>query len=1003
MNFDATNNNNNKNSIGMCIHSLFENQVKKTPNAVAVVFQNEALTYQQLNQKANQLAHFLLQNEVGSETLIAISVERSFEMFIGIFGILKAGGAYVPIDPQTPKERIAFMLEEINSPLLLTQSHLQNAFPELENTTIIFLDKDQKTMSRFPDTNPNVAVNADHLIYTIFTSGSTGKPKGVQIEHRNVANLIEGQMRFVNHPVKRFLYAYSFAFDGSVLLIFWTLLQGATMVIAEENLEKDIQQFGHFIQQQNISHLLTFPSLYRMLLDQVDISCLQTLESVSVAGEACPAALVITHHQRLPETKLLNQYGPTEATVGSTVYITPSDFNAEKVPIGKPIENVEIHLLDENLKAVSVGVPGEIYIAGNGVARGYLNRPELTTERFIPNPFTKTVAPGLMYKTGDIAKKLPDGNLDFIGRADFQVKLRGYRIELGEIEAVLMNHSAVLESTVLLHGEDSQSQKLVAYLVFKKDERITVSELKHFLSNKLPDYMIPARFIVLSKMPLTVAGKPDRNALPIPGKDRPALEQPFVPPVTLLEKYLTNIWTEILDIQEIGILDKFFELGGNSLLAAQFINRIQKDLKVNIFIVTIFDAPTIKTYAELLEEKYALSLNQFFNVDQKEEKKHQIENNKIAKDDFRVFENAIPKIKNITSSSVSAKNKKTIFILAPPRSGTSLLRIMLAGHPDLFAANELQLLGFQNMQERAQAYSGKFSLWKEGLIRTIMELISCDADHAKNIIQQWETENYSTTQVYHILQNCINGKTLVDKSPSYALDINVLRKAEVDFENAVYIHLVRHPYAMIRSFEKMQMDQVMYLHDHHFKPCELAELIWTQSHLNIGHFFNEIPDDRKCIVLYESLVREPEKEMKAICEKLDIEYHPNLVQPYQNIEQKMTDGIYPSSKPMGDIRLLEHQKINPELANSYEQVKEDNFLSETTWRVAEKYGYENPDKTVNETNPSQHNNDIAIIGMSGRFPGAKNLKEFWETSLLKKMCLRFLQTKHYKTQVLIRN
>ena len=1001
------------------VHELFELQAERLPNATALVFGNQSLTYSELNNKANQLAHYLRLNGVVGESLVAICVERSFDMIIGILGVLKAGGAYVPIDPNYPQERIQFMLKDTGVKIVLTQEHLKSNIPTSKQYEFISLDEDWEKIKRQKISNPKNKTFLGNLIYTIYTSGSTGQPKGVQVEHRNVVNLIQGQLEFVKHPVKRFLYAYSFAFDGSVLLIWWTLLQGGTMVIADEGLEKDVQLLGSFINQHKISHLLTFPSLYTILLEQVNVEKLSSLESVSVAGEACPSNLVLQHRAVLPKTKLLNQYGPTEATVGATIYITPSNFNEEKVPIGEPIENVEIFILNEKLKKAKVGEVGEIYIGGNGVARGYLNRTSLTKEKFIQNPFSKKKKDRL-YKSGDLGKLLTDGNIDFIGRADHQVKLRGYRIEMGEVEAAISQHLNVRESIVSIYGEKSIDQKLIGYLTLKKDTQLSASQLREFLSEKLPEYMIPSTFMFLEKMPYATSGKIDRKALPLPTNQRPELEQKFKTSETQLEDWLTQLWQNALGIEKIGIDDKFFELGGNSLQAANIVSKVQKRLNETVFIVSIFEAPTIREYAKYLEKNYKDAIarttsrstvsNRATDIVTPTLQNKIVSSNIITeatnlttlnKEDFKKFKKYIPTfIKSL--DKVERKNPPAIFILAPPRSGTTLLRIMLAGHPQLFAANELQLLHFNNLKERKEAYTGRFSLWSEGTIRTIMELKKCDADTAKGMMQTYEEENLSTKDFYQILQSWVGDRIIVDKSPSYAMDKMALEKADNDFDNAIFIHLSRHPYSMTKSFEKMHMDQVMFLEKHDYDSKETGELIWTESHKNISKFLEKIPDDRQFRIRYEDLVTDPEKVMNEMCEVVGLPFHPSLIKPYLDIENKMTDGLYDSSKPMGDPNLYKFKSIQAQKAGEWKDAQDDNFLSSTTWKLAEKLGYHKTNINFNQNLPlpagrskstnqkvenqkenqtyqnSPLNQDIAIVGMSGRFPGAKNLDELWQ-------------------------
>ncbi len=960
----------------LCIHELFAAQAQRTPDAVALVFGKQEMTYRQVDQRANQLAHFLVDQGMTIESLVAISLHRSFEMFIGILGIQKAGAAYVPIDPAMPTERFAFIFSDTRAQVCLTQTSLKNKFTFHSEINVICLDQ-WESIATFPTTAPNIAVTPENLIYTIYTSGSTGQPKGVQVEHRSVRNLIQAQINYVQHPVKRFLYAYSFAFDGAVLLIYWTLLDGGTLVIAPESLEKDISNLASFIYNQQISHLLTFPSLYNLLLNKAASKQLNTLESVSVAGEACPAALVSRHHSIFVDTNLFNQFGPTEATVGCSIFTTTPDFKGDKVPIGKAIENTFLYVLNEQLQPVEAGETGEIFIGGAGVARGYLNRPELTARKFIKNPFGPA---GNIYATGDLGRWLPDGNLDFMGRKDHQIKLRGYRIELGEVEAKINGLPAVLDTAVLLKGDNSETQKLVAYLVLKNGGSLTIGQLRDQLSEKLPAYMIPAAMVVLDKMPLTTAGKIDRKALPEPSRERPILETSYEAPQTALEKYLTNLWQEILEIEQIGIHDRFFELGGNSLQAAQFINKIQDKIGETIFIVTIFTAPSIAQYGKMLESQYPDAIHRVFN--QKNKTVNQkTEIAKLTSADFAYFKTLIPKLPKSSEQVVSKKNKRAIFILAPPRSGTSLLRIMLAGHPGIFAANELQLLGFQNLQQRATAYSDKFALWKEGLVRTVMELENASAETAKSIIQRAEENATSTQSFYQYLQNKIPDQILVDKSPSYALDLDILEKAESDFEDPIFIQLVRHPYAMVRSFEKMRMSQVMYLEDHDFVPRQVGELIWTESHQVINTFFNRVPDHRKFRINYEDLVTDPKQVMENFCKKTGIPFDESLIRPYRNIDQKMTDGIYDDSKPMGDINLLEHGKIKADLAKKSEGVVNDNFLSDATWQTAQQLGYQNPSEIGGDENnrvEQPSDDSIAIIGMAVRLPGAKNISEFWD-------------------------
>ncbi|MEL6866505.1 MAG: beta-ketoacyl synthase N-terminal-like domain-containing protein [Bacteroidota bacterium] len=481
-------------------------------------------------------------------------------------------------------------------------------------------------------------------------------------------------------------------------------------------------------------------------------------------------------------------------------------------------------------------------------------------------------------------------------------------------------------------------------------------------------------------MPLAPSGKIDRKALPAPSRQRPSLDQAYVAPNSDLEKWLANQWCRVLQLEQVGLHDRFFELGGNSLQAAQLTNELQAQLGETVFIVSLFDQPTIASYAKMLERDYSQALSRLIKTKTSPTKEP---TNPILKSkDFQQFSKYIPQL-NTTDQTTKTKNKRAIFILAPPRSGTSLLRVMLAGHPGLFAANELQLLGFHQLSDRAKAYEGKFSLWTEGLLRAIMELQACDAATAREMVQEWENMGWTTQQAYQQIQDWLGDQILVDKSPSYVMDPAILQKAESDFEEPFYIHLVRHPYSMIRSFEKMHMDQVMYLHPHPYNARQTGELIWTYSHQLTQHFLQNIPAHRQFRMSYEHLVQAPEQVMRDLCQQIGMDYHPDLIAPYKDITQKMTDGLYADSKPMGDPKLLQHKGIDPSIADQWKGVLEHNFLSAPTWEIAQQLNCPGTTAHPAQEKATGHQ-DIAIIGISARFAGAENWQSFWQNLLEEK-------------------
>ncbi len=565
-----------------CIHQLFEEQVERTPDNVAVVFEDQQLTYRELNARANQLAHYLQKLGGGPDVFVGICVERSLEMIVGLLGILKAGGGYVPLEPAYPQERLDFMLGESEAQVLLTQSSLAARFTQ-HDVPVVYLDSDWQKIAEFEEENPENTTTAKNLIYTIFTSGSTGKAKGVAIEHRQLLNYLNGiQERCLSKPGEQFALVSTFAADLGNTVIFPSLINGGCLHILSEARTTDSNAFLEYCQQHPFDYLKIVPSHLAALLSAAQPETRLPWQKLILGGETTTwnlAEKVLIH---APQCQIFNHYGPTEATVGVLTFamdsqsISPSqrDSSTQNVPLGRPLANTQIYLLDQNLQPVPIGVQGELYIGGASLARGYLNRPELTSEKFIPHPFHQTTESRL-YKTGDLARYLPDGNIEYLGRIDNQVKIRGFRIELGEIEAVLSQHNYV-ETTCVTAREDSPGiKRLVAYIVPSKNVTPITNELRQFLKARLPDYMIPSAFVTLEALPLTPNGKLDHRALPEP-KLRGEIELNFVAPRSPEEEILAKIWSQVLRVEPVGIYDNFFELGGDSILTIQIITRARK-------------------------------------------------------------------------------------------------------------------------------------------------------------------------------------------------------------------------------------------------------------------------------------------------------------------------------------------------------------------------------------------------------------------------------------------
>jgi len=596
-------------SFDKCIHQLFEEQVQRTPDAVAVVFEDQQLTYQQLNCRANQLAHYLQSLGVKPDVLVGLCVERSLSMVVGLLGILKAGGAYLPLDPDYPQERLSFMLEDAQVAVLLTQQQLLEKLPQ-HQAQIVCLDTDWQFISQSSQDNALAqltvgiaTVQDSNLAYVIYTSGSTGRPKGVMIPHGTIANhccIIKDAYELVESD--RVLQFASINFDASLEQIFPTLIAGATLVLrgsdvwTPTNFQKIISDFGLTV--------VNLPTTYWQQLAQewAKTQVLDTnsqLRLVIVGGDVMlPEYVAIWQQSAMSRVRLVNAYGPTETTITATLFeILPQlseDINLKKMPIGRPLPSRTVYILDRYLQPVPIGVPGELYIGGVCLAKGYLNRPELTQEKFIPNPFSD--ATERLYKTGDLARYLSNGNIQYLGRIDNQVKIRGFRIELGEIEAALNTHPQIQQAVAIVTEDIPGNKRLVAYVV-KSDESLTTNQLRQFLKQQLPEYMIPSGFVTLDNLPLTPNGKLDRKALPTPDGEI-SREHQYVAPRTAIEQILTNIWQELLLKEKVSIHDNFFEIGGDSILSIQIVSRA-KNSGLQITPKQIFQNQTIAELARV--------------------------------------------------------------------------------------------------------------------------------------------------------------------------------------------------------------------------------------------------------------------------------------------------------------------------------------------------------------------------------------------------------------------
>jgi amino acid adenylation domain-containing protein len=585
-------------SPAQCVHTLFELQAERNPQAIAVKGETTALTYEELNRSANQLAHYLQTKGVGPEQRVAICLERSVEMVIALLAVLKTGAAYIPVNPEYPERRIAFILNEIAPRATLTSQHLLDRLPETE---AVCLDSDWSLISRFDDHNLNGSVSDGNAAYIIYTSGSTGTAKGVLIEHRQLVSYVLAVSRILElEPGDRFGFLASFAADLSYTAIFPSLCTGGTLFVISPELGMDAMALSQYLRANPIDHLKIVPSHLRTLVESTpDGADIIPRKRLVLGGEASGWELIETLERLKPSCRIVNHYGPTETTVGVLTYDVRSSSRATRkagVPLGRPLANAQAYILDRHLQLVPIRTPGELYIGGQCLARGYHARPDLTAQRFIPNPFSTT--PGArLYRTGDVARHLPDGNIEFLGRSDQQVKIRGFRIEPGEIEAVLAEHPSVREAAVIVTDMASGDKRLVAHVVPQEPGELDLKELQSYLRQRLPEYMIPAALLPLKQMPLTASGKIDRQSLAVSGSAAPLTNREFVEPATPIEQVIASVFSQTLNVDRIGAQDNFFDLGGHSLLAMQVVSRLREMLHVEVPLRWLFEFPTVSQLA----------------------------------------------------------------------------------------------------------------------------------------------------------------------------------------------------------------------------------------------------------------------------------------------------------------------------------------------------------------------------------------------------------------------
>ncbi len=939
----------------------FEEIVARYPERLAVKVGKEHATYAELNQAANRVAHVLLEQcGVGSEP-VAILADQSPLTLVAMLGVIKAGKFFVPLDPSYPSERLALILADSQAAVWLSDRNNLPAAQMVASSTAVIAIESCGVYARA--SNPEIKIEADDPICIGYTSGSTGKPKGMLYPHRlfvqNYLRIYGNVMKIC--PEDRVAWLHQFGFAPSWFEITLSLLNGASLHGWDVR-KHEFAQLGEWLLKESVTVANFTTTPFRQFIGTLTATNeFPNLRVVLVGGETVTKQDIAAYQRHLAKhTLFVNRMGSSESGCIRLFFVDKdSIISGSTVPAGYPVEGKQVTLISDDGQPAPIGEIGEIVVNSRYMIKEYWRNPELTRAKFIPNTSGEG---GFDFHSGDLGRMQPDGCLEVLGRADFQIKIRGHRVELAEVEDTLNAHPAVKMAVVIPRTGTQGVQQLIAYVVPAMQPGPDDDELRRHLQSRLPQYMVPAVFALLESLPFSSTNKVDRLALAAMTDSAVASERPFVAPMTMLEMWLAQIWREVLQRDSIGVNDDFFALGGDSLIGMQIVSRLRAALDDYLFFSSLFYAPTIARFAAYLCNRYAEALTRYFGAEltqihdiQRVERQHP----PIVIDEGQIEElrKHIPNHRKSAPPTVrlQRKNPRALFVLAPGRSGTTLLRVMLAGHPQLFAPPELSLLNFSSLRERSSICAGGLSFWQEGVLQALMTIRGCPLADAQEEMRRHEANDLSTQAFYRHLQDLVAPRMLVDKTPHYAYNLATLRYAEVEFDQPLYVHLLRHPIATIRSFEKTRMEQVsMFQAPGQVPPRQRAEMMWLISHRNILEFLAAVPAHRQHRLRFEDLVRHPRPSMEAVCAFGGLAYHPDMLQPYKDGSQRMTDNIHPLTQMQGDPKFHEYGGIEPAVADRWREDIAEVAPSAPTWRLAGQLGYA-PEPSVSRVeSPERH-------------------------------------------------